>query len=194
MGMYGLLEQISSENLSELIENLHLVHSHILVSMSQHFRHDMSEGVSKPGPQLVRDKKKTLSEEPRKIFSLEKDWHILHYILNGTAEGGTGPLANVVLGGAEIHDQEGNMGYRPAHYLTAQQVKAVAQALGAVDFAKLAKAFDPKDAAAKGIYGLTHPGGFVSVSAEELAGFVEPVRVFYADAAENGNAMLFYIT
>jgi hypothetical protein len=154
-----------------------------------------AQGRPKPGPQLVKGNKKTLPEEPRRIFPLEKDWHILHYILNGTAEGGTGPLADVVLGGTEIPDQEGIMGYGPARYLTPQQVKAVAQALAAVDFAKLVKAFDPKDAAAKRIYGLApYPGRPVIISLEDVAGFVKPVRAFYAEASQDGNAMLLYIT
>jgi len=146
------------------------------------------------GPQLVKKDKRTSPEEPIKIFSMEKDWHILHYILNGTAEGGGGPLAYVVLGGTELPDREGIMSYGPARYLTPEQVKAAASALAAADSAALAKRFDVRDANAKRIYGLAYAGGPTTISPEEVMGFVEPVRDFYTEASHDGNAMLFYLS
>jgi hypothetical protein len=146
------------------------------------------------GPRLVKKDQRDSPEEPIKTFSLEKDWHILHYILNGTAEGGDGPLSYVVLGGTELPDREGTMGYGPARYLTPEQVKAAASALAAADSAELAKRFDVRDADAKRIYGLAYAGGPTTISSEEVMGFVEPVRDFYAEAAHDGNAMLFYLS
>ena len=57
------------------------------------------------GPQLVKPRSKP--EPERRVFSLEKDWHVLHYALNGTHDGGPGPLADAILGGHEIPDVEG---------------------------------------------------------------------------------------
>ena len=179
------------------------------------------QSAKKPGLQLVKGNKIT-PEEPRKICSLEKDWHMLHYILNGTTEGGTGPLADVVLGGTEIPDREGVMGYGAVRYLTPEQVKAVSEAMAKVDFVTLAEKFDPEDAATKQIYGLPHRPSeqmlsqmlknmppekaqaakarfdaqpkMQRLSPDEVGEFLKPVQAFYADAAQNGNAMLLYLT
>jgi len=85
---------------------------------------------AKKGPQLV-----TAQPEPeaeRKEFSLEKDWHVLHYALNGTYEGGNSPVADAILGGREIPDVEGvtSFGTRSTaalRYLTVEEVHNVAE-------------------------------------------------------------------
>src|SRR5262245_58137806 len=44
----------------------------------------------------------------------DKAWHITHFLLTGEAWGGAEPLANAVLGGTEIGDED--VGYGPARY------------------------------------------------------------------------------
>jgi hypothetical protein len=126
----------------------------------------------------------------RKQFSLEKDWHVLHYVLNGTAEGGEGPLADSILGGKEIPDVEGVMSYGPIRYLTPDRVAAVADALASVNPAELASKLDREDAESKQIY-LAHtlPDGW-----EYLPDLFRSFSAFYEDAARNGNAMLLDIS
>jgi hypothetical protein len=128
----------------------------------------------------------------RKRFWLEKDWHVLHYLLNGTTEGGTGPLADVVLGGAEIPDVDGLMGYGPLRYLTVEQVSDIAAALAEVDLKQLVSKFDHEDAVSKRIY-------LAETIRDQsdwsyFTGFFEAFRDFYKDAAMHGNAMLLQIT
>ena len=125
------------------------------------------------------------------LFSLEKDWHVMHYALNGTADGGKGPLADAILGGTELRSHDGREDYGPLRYLTPQQVRETSAALAKVDAQKLLDKLDPNDAEAKQIY--------LAETLDDLEGWsylpelFEKFRTFYAKAAEKGNAMLLKI-
>jgi AcrR family transcriptional regulator len=129
--------------------------------------------------------------QEHKTFSLQKDWHVLHYALNGTAEGGEGPLGEAILGGKEIPDHQGMRDYGPLRYLDVSQVKDVAKALAEVDPQSLLGRLDEKDAKAKQIY-LAHtlkdPADW-----SYLPQLFEQFRDFYADAARSHNGMLLAI-
>jgi hypothetical protein len=143
MGMRGMLEQISEGQLKDFISNPRLAYRYIS---------DPHAGVGKRKASKLELVK--ASNEPRKQLSLEKDWHFLHYMLNGTVEGGTAPLSQVVLGGTEIANPDGLRDYDTLRYLKPDQVNEVAVALTQVDAKKLADAFDPEDAVKKRIYGM----------------------------------------
>jgi hypothetical protein len=139
--------------------------------------------------QLLLEREATAA---RKAFSLAKDWHVLHYALNGTARGGKGLLANAVLGGQEIPDVDGVMGNGPLRYLEAQRVPAVRDALAGVNPGQLLLNLNRRDAEAKGIYmahTLSNMAGWAY-----LPQLFEALRAFYAEAARHGNALLFSIT
>jgi hypothetical protein len=144
------------------------------------------------GLQLLRKladpkRKKTKAKAQRKQLFLEKDWHILHYALNGTTEGGETPMADAVLGLTEIPDTEGVMGYGPARYLTPEEVRAVARVLESVNPQQLPSRLNKQDAEIKHIY-LSHtisPGEW-----DYLPEVFERFRDFYRDASAHGNAML----
>jgi hypothetical protein len=161
-----------------------------------HIRRERDAMKARAGIHLVKGDKGTQStanpKPERKRFWLEKDWHVLHYLLNGTAEGGMGPLADAVLGGAEIPDANGIMGYGPLHYLTVEQVSDISAALAVIDPKELLSTFDQKDAIRKHIYlaeALTDQADW-----SYFAGFFESFQDFYKDAAMHGNAMLLQIT
>ena len=65
-------------------------------------------------------------EENENCIDVDKAWHGIHYLLAGDTWGGDPPLANVVLGGTAIGD---DVGYGPARYLTADEVRAIGDAL-----------------------------------------------------------------
>ena len=159
MGMRGVLAQISPQKLSELIANPRTAYKQLDAAIAKHRKEMLkvrpgSEKASLSVSRLTKKKTASASQEEFRIFSLEKDWHSLHYILNGTAEGGDGPLANTVLGGKEISDLDQSKD-QPMRYLTPAQVKAVAKALAEVDFAKLATRYNQQDRPP--IYGMPSP-------------------------------------
>lgn len=144
---------------------------------------------ARKGSQLV--KPKADPEQERKELRLEKDWHVLHYLLNGTHDGGTGPLAVAVLGDKEIPDLDRESGYGPFRYLTPKQVKAVAEALAEVNPKELIPGIDLADAQSKKIY-LGHT--LDDAGWDYLPEFFSSFRSFYEDASRSGNAILVTIT
>jgi hypothetical protein len=146
------------------------------------------------GPQLVKSRHEP--EPELKKFSLEKDWHVLHYALNGTHDGGTGPLADAILGGSEIPDVEGVTSFGAGssgalRYLTPAQVQGVAAALLDVEPSGLLSKLDFAEAQEKKIY-LGH-------TLDDLEGWsnlpdlFKSFRDFYAEAARSGKGMLLSI-
>jgi hypothetical protein len=218
MGMVATLEQITPEQLAEFIQQptkaydfrfgdmldnpelepfLALLSEQMKTlppSFKQEAQRVASQLASKmqtrKGLHLVSDRPETAAPGAREQFFLEKDWHVLHYVLNGTTEGGDGPLADAILGGEELPDVEGLMGYGPMRYLDPHQVEAVAKALADVRPAELLSRLDREDAEAKQIY-LAHtlPDGW-----EYLPDLFLRFRAFYSDAALSGNAMLLDIS
>ena len=59
-------------------------------------------------------------------FDLGTAWHAIHFLLHGSAWGGSGPLFDAVLGGTPLGDPSS---YEPVRFLSADQVAAVAAAL-----------------------------------------------------------------
>jgi|SRR5581483_11147447 len=142
------------------------------------------------GLRLVKSQRGDPPPAHRKKFSLEKNWHVLHYALNGTAEGGKGFLADAILGGAQIPDVDGIMGYGPLRYFRSQHVKKIVRALEEVDPDTLISRLDYTDAKAKEIY-LAH----TLKNLNDWSYFPElfkDFRAFYSDTEQSGNAMLLW--
>ena len=219
MGMQAEFEQISPQMLSEFIDQPRAAYEHFLARMNnqaegaipqlmQHLaaasKHDLPPEIKariEQGIDQYRALMKTLGQSKEgsgakvvagKTFSLEKDWHILHYAINGTTEGGQGSLAEAILGGKEIPDHDGVMGYGPLRYLAPDQVVAVAEELARVDPKLLLSRLDRRDAEAKKIY-LAHTLDRLD-DWSYLPELFQQFRAFYADAARDGNAMLLCIT
>jgi hypothetical protein len=150
----------------------------------------MAKSQARKGPQLVRPGAAVKPE--RKQFSLEKDWHVLHYALNGTHDGGTTALADAILGGEEIPDLGRTSGYGPIRFLRPEHVAVVAATLAEVHPEELLSKLNFEDAEAKQIY-LSHTLDNLT-DWEYLPELFVSFRDFYADAARSGNAMILAIT
>jgi Domain of unknown function (DUF1877) len=151
-----------------------------------------SQASTSKGPQLLKPK----PEPERRVFSLEKDWHVLHYALNGTHDGGTGPLADAILGGHEIPDVEGVTSFgaassEPLRYLTSAEVQSIAAALLEVDPSQLLSKVNFADAQKKKIY-LWHALDDMT-NWDYLPDLFSTFRDFYSEAACSGNCMLLSI-
>jgi hypothetical protein len=72
---------------------------------------------------------------------LEKSWHGIHYLLTGTAWEGGPPLNFLILGGRVVGDID--VGYGPAHALTAAETRSVSDALARLGDEELRGRFDP---------------------------------------------------
>jgi len=120
-------------------------------------------------------------------LELEKSWHCLHFLFSGNVwETGKVPIEKAILGGAEIPDAEGVMGYGPARYLEHGEVKRIATALERYPIERRALNFDPSAAAAAKIYCPNH-------SPEELVHYFNLLKSYYREAASKKHAMLLWI-
>jgi hypothetical protein len=120
-------------------------------------------------------------EEP---FDLGTAWHAIHFLLNGSAWGGTGPLFDAVLGGTPVGDPTS---YEPIRFVSVAEVEAVAEALPDGD--ELVPRFTHKALRQAEIY----PDGAWS-QPDALTAFVLPAYAhlvqLFTDAAADGDAVL----
>ena len=127
--------------------------------------------------------------DPEKHLDIDKSWHAIHYVLNGSTWEGEGPLALAVLGGEEIEE---DIGYGPARYLDTDQVKAVAASLSFISAQEFSAKFNLAALDAAEIY----PQGWNDTGPEALEYVMHHYSLlssFYRAAAERGDAMLTYL-
>lgn len=127
--------------------------------------------------------------DPQKHLDIDKSWHAIHYMLNGSTWDGEGPLALAVLGGEEIGE---DVGYGPARYLVPAQVKAISAALSLLRPQEFSAKFHPSALDAAEIY----PQGWHDAGPEALEYVVRYYGLlssFYQSAAERGDAVLAYL-
>ena len=152
----------------------------------------INEGMRRPSAQehLITNRARL----DQKRLDLGKSWHLLHYLLTGSAKEASPPLGNAILGGRPIGP---DMGYGPARFLTPQEVREVAIALWEITADQLASRFDLAAIVRAGIY--TYGGVPPSededvdeINTEYLATYLS-LGDYYNGAAESGNGMLLYI-
>jgi len=80
--------------------------------------------------------------EERTSTYLDKTWHGIHWLLTGSAEGGSEPLSYLLAGGKPVGDID--VGYGPARALTSQQVATWDDSLAKISRDELGRRFDPK--------------------------------------------------
>ena len=118
-------------------------------------------------------------------LSLEKSWHVLHYLLTGKPEEAPPPLGNAILGGREIGP---DLGYGPARFLTPEEVREVSLALSRITAQDLARRFDLPAMIAAHIYPVRDENEL-----EIAQPYFEQLARYYSEAAAAGHAMLLYV-
>lgn len=128
-------------------------------------------------------------------LSLYKDWHMVHYVLTGKSwEPVDSPLGMAIMGGAELPDAQGVMGYGPAKYLTPTQVRDVADALRDFPFSVRVAVYDPIAAQAAKVYPPRYPNDPLVLDEQQgLVGYFNLLKDFYLDAGNKGNAMILWV-
>ena len=82
------------------------------------------------------------TRDQHRHLQIDSAWHVLHYLLTGTAWAGEGPKAKAILGGTPLGDED--VGYRPPQYLSAGEVREVALVLSQLDGEQLWSGRDPE--------------------------------------------------
>lgn len=129
------------------------------------------------------------TDRPEHALDVDKAWHGIHFLLTGDPWEGTLPLANAVLGGETLGDED--LGYGPARFLTPEEVVELAEALEGQPREKLAAGYDPAALEAAEIY----PEGIWEPEAlDYLLNYYDELVEFYRQAAARGDAVILYLS
>jgi hypothetical protein len=121
---------------------------------------------------------------------IDKAWDGLDYLLCSTMDTGRRPLDLAILGGIEIGK---DLGYGPARYLNAAEVRAVSAALSKVTHDTLRYHYDAADMNEAEVYPGHRRDGSNSDCLDWLLQAFDEVRHFYQGAADRRNAAIKYI-
>lgn len=172
MGMRAYFVSIDVKELEEIIANP-----------------KMTEDILFPSEYDEEDQEEELVI-PYKFIDIDKSWQEIHFLLCGEPYGGELPLSNTILGGEGIGD---DLGYGPARYLTAEEVKDVAKDLAGISMDGFKERFESQKELMKVVN--LYPGVWEDDDEEYkyLSLYFEMLKDYYLDAEKNKKAMLLYV-
>ncbi|MBL7719484.1 MAG: YfbM family protein [Flavipsychrobacter sp.] len=129
-------------------------------------------------------------DDPRLVY-IDKAWDGLIFLLTGKGfTESDAPLMNVFFSGVTF-DEEQDLGYGPAHYSTPGEVKELHLLLSELSNEEVAGKYDPQKMTELDIY----PGGWENEELKEyLIDYFRSVKEVYALAAENGEAIITFLS
>ena len=126
------------------------------------------------------------------VLDVDKSWEAIFFILTGSAlaEDPDHPMGRVVFS-QQFFDEDQDMGYGPAHYVTPDQVKELNTELQLITDEEVRSRFDGQRMDEMSIYpeGWEEEGSF-----DYLADNFMELRSFYASAALNNAAVVFFVS
>lgn len=141
-------------------------------------------------PSLLEDFLDNDDENANQI-NIDKSWGGILFLLTGGTYNDSHP-SNRIFFSCNFIDEEQDLGYGPAHYLTKDEVSIYAKELSAINLEDLKNNFDPLKMDAIGVY----PGNWERDGEEErtyLIEYFEELRSFYLAAAQKEQAILTFI-
>lgn len=130
------------------------------------------------------------TDDPPDWFDVDKAWHAIHYMLCGEPYEGKEPGVLVIMGGAEMGDENE---YGPARGLTPAQVKEMASLLASLPPAEFAKRYAPAAMDAADIY----PRIWVRDGAQALDYILlhyKALSAYYRDMAAKGRGVFHWVS
>lgn len=148
---------------------------------------ELDEFIENPGvlEQYIFDR-----EKADNVLDIDKAWHGIHWLLNLDPWEGEGARFNVVLGGTELGE---DYGYGPARYLSAQEVKEVADELDLIEHDELIGNFDSAKMAENEIYPSVWGEEPDEDALQYLMDHYKYLVSFFREAANMDQAMLLWI-
>lgn len=125
-------------------------------------------------------------------IDLDKSWHLMHFLLTGSAEG-TGTPTSFLLGGwPEIGDAE--IGWGRAWAIDAQAIRRFADALRGMDDDALCARFDTEKMKAEDVYLADAFEGDEHEGCNYVLHHLSVLRTFVAEAARRNCGAIGYLT
>ena len=128
-----------------------------------------------------------------KALSLEKSWHMLHYLFTGHAGIEHAP-GDLLLSGQELGD---DLGYGPARLHDERKAAEFSHFLAGQDIARLRARTDFEEMNRSGVlYGAREPGdeALHKMLHEEIAIYLQLLRDYVRAMAEKGNGLMVWIS
>ena len=124
------------------------------------------------------------------LVDIDKAWAGIIFLLTGqNFDNATHPLSKVLFS-EQFIDEEQDLGYGPAQYLTPEQVKELNDQISKISIEELSKKYDAKKMIELEVY----PN--VWENEEEvsyLTDYFETIQEVYAEASKNGEAIITFI-
>jgi len=130
--------------------------------------------------------------EDQALVDIDKSWDGIIFLLTGhnIATGGHHPLVKVLFSGQFI-DEEQDLGYGPAHYLTHEQVMDLNNQISKITLAELKQKFDPEKMTELDIYPTIWNEG--DEAFDYVADGFLILQGVYAKASKNGEAIITFL-
>lgn len=126
---------------------------------------------------------------------LDKAWEGIFFLITGQslaeAVEEEALLLGILMGPTEI-DPDLDMGYGPATYSTAEQTKEIYSAIKDLTKEELSANYNPNKMIEEGIYPDIWKDDENAL--EYLLDYFDDLKIFYKKAAENGDAMVMYLS
>lgn len=126
------------------------------------------------------------------VLDLHKSWHLLHYLLTGSSDGGPHPQNMLLLGGREVGE---DLGYGPARIVTPEEATAFARALEALDPETLLERLDPDELRELELYstGFEDEGDEIEME-EDVRHYFPMLKSYMAEAAAKRRGVLIWMS
>ena len=140
---------------------------------------------------LLEDKIYDDETENKNLVDIDKSWDGIIFLLTGqglaTAEH---TLVRVLFSG-QLIDEEQDLGYGPAHYLTPEQVSELNNEISTITLAELKQKFDPKKMTELDVYPTIWDEG--DDVFEYVADGFSTVQSVFAEATKKGEAVIIFL-
>lgn len=131
--------------------------------------------------------------EDKNLIDIDKSWDGIIFLLTGqNFENAEHPLLQVLFSG-QIIDDEQDLGYGPAHYLTPEQVADLNKQISKITVEELRHKYDPDKMTELDVYPtIWEEEG--DESFEYLSDNFLEVQQLYSDATKNGEAIITFMS
>jgi hypothetical protein len=131
-------------------------------------------------------------EEPdNSLVDLDKSWDGIIFLLTGQSlANATHPLVRALFSG-QLIDEEQDLGYGPAHYLTPEEVAEINRQISGIQESDLKQKYDPAKMTELEVYPTIWDEGDDAFT--YVANGFKTLQETYAEATKNGEAIITFI-
>lgn len=140
---------------------------------------------------LLEDKIYDEETENENLVDIDKSWDGIIFLLTGQSFAAADHNLVRVLFSGQIIDEEQDLGYGPAHYLTPEQVAELHNEISTITISDLKEKFNPKKMKELEVYPTIWDEG--DDAFDYVADGFTTLQNIFADATKNGEAIITFL-